>query len=61
MALPASKPKRTPDDRQSVAAYVATLTADLSALARQQGLHTLGYILDMARLEAETAAREVDP
>ena len=37
-----------------VANYVATLAADLAAMARQHGLDTLGYLLDMARLEAES-------
>jgi len=33
------------------------LTADLAALARKQKLDTLGYLLDMVRLEAESSAR----
>jgi hypothetical protein len=37
----------------AVAAYVAALTSDLAALARRHDLATLGYLLDMARLEAE--------
>jgi hypothetical protein len=32
------------------------LSADLAALARTNGLDTLGYLLEMARLEAENAA-----
>lgn len=41
--------------RTSVAAYVASITADLAALARRNGLDTLGCLLEMARLEAESA------
>ena len=48
-------------DRDEVAAYVAELTAELAEVARRSGLHTLGYLLDMARLEAENAARDLDP
>lgn len=44
-------------DRRSAAAYVAHLSANLAAISRQHGLETLGYLLDMARLEAE---REMD-
>jgi hypothetical protein len=44
-------------DKAATAAYVAALTADLAALARKQKLDTLGYLLDMVRLEAESSAR----
>jgi hypothetical protein len=44
-------------ERAAAANYVATLAADLAAVARQHGLETLGYILDMARLEAENESR----
>jgi hypothetical protein len=50
-----------PDDagaRIAVASYVATLSADLSTMARRNGLEALGYILEMARLEAESKARQ---
>ncbi|WP_309389734.1 hypothetical protein [Chelatococcus sambhunathii] len=43
--------------RSEVATYIASLTADLSEMSRRQGLSTLAYLLDMARLEAEGAAR----
>jgi hypothetical protein len=45
--------------RADAAAYIADLTAELATLARQHGLDALGYILDMARLEAENATRHV--
>jgi len=46
-----------PGSRAAVASYVATISADLAAMARRQGLETLGYLLEMARLEAESANR----
>jgi hypothetical protein len=45
-------------ERAAVARYVATLSADLAAMARRTGLDTLGYLLEMARLEAEIATRQ---
>jgi hypothetical protein len=45
----------TPD---SAAHYIATLTEELARLARRNGLDTLGYILEMARLEADQIAKE---
>ena len=47
-------------DRAAAANYVAELSAELASLARQHGLDALGYILDMARLEAENATRHVN-
>jgi hypothetical protein len=43
--------------RAAVASYVATLSADLATMARRTGLETLGYLLEMVRLEAESASR----
>ena len=40
--------------RTEVANYVATLSADLATMARRSGLDTLGYLLEMVRLEAES-------
>ena len=51
---------KDPGDRTAAAGYVAELSAELATLARQHGLDTLGYILDMARLEAENASRHVN-
>ena len=48
-----------PCDRAAAADYVAELSAELANLARQHGLDALGYILDMARLEALNATRHV--
>ena len=47
-------------DRAAAANYVADLSTELANLARQHGLDALGYILDMARLEAENATRHVN-
>jgi hypothetical protein len=46
-----------PSGRSAVASYVATMSADLASLARRTGLDTLGYLLEMVRLEAESASR----
>ena len=46
-----------PEHRAAVAAYVATLSAELSNMARRTGLDTLGYLLEIVRLEAENLAR----
>jgi len=51
-----SSTKSQADDRAAAAAYVAELSSDLAAIARRHGLDTLGYLLDMARLEAEAAS-----
>lgn len=49
------------NDPAAAANYVAELTASLAIVARKHGFDTLGYILDMARLEAESASRHVNP
>jgi hypothetical protein len=46
-----------PGGRTAVASYVATLSADLAVMARRTGLDTLGYLLEMVRLEAESTSR----
>jgi hypothetical protein len=43
--------------RSAVASYVASLSADLAGMARKTGLETLGYLLEMVRLEAESVTR----
>ena len=45
----------TPD---SAAQYIATLVQELALLARRNGLDTLSYILEMARLEADQVTKE---
>jgi len=44
-------------NRTAVANYVAPLSADLATMARRTGLDTLGYLLEMVRLEAESVTR----
>jgi len=46
--------------RAEAATYIADLTADLASMARRHGLGTLGYLLDMARMEAENLAQTDD-
>lgn len=50
----------SPGERTAVASYVATLSADLANMARSTGLETLGYLLEMVRLEAESSARQTN-
>lgn len=44
----------------AVANYVATMTAELSMLAHHHGFEALGFLLEMARLEAENAAQKLN-
>ena len=48
-------------DRDEVAAYMAELTGELALVARRHGFDTLAYLLEMARLEAESTARRPKP
>jgi hypothetical protein len=41
----------------SVALYIGAITDELGQLARANGLDALGYILDMARLEADEVSK----
>ena len=43
--------------RRAVARYIADLTRDLAMVARNHRLDMLGYILEMARLEAEASTK----
>lgn len=45
--------------RAEAAAYIAELTASLARMARKHDLAALGFILEMAQLEAENANRHV--
>jgi len=40
-------------NRADAAAYIADLAHSLALMARRNGFETLGYILDMAKMEAE--------
>jgi hypothetical protein len=46
--------------RADAADYIAAMTANLAKMARNHNLDALGYILDMARLEAENATRHMN-
>jgi len=46
--------------RTAVASYVASMSADLANMSRRSGLETLGYLLEMVRLEAESTSRQGD-
>ena len=46
-----------PETRASTATYIAELTEELAQLAKRHGLLSLGYILEMARLEAAEIAK----
>jgi hypothetical protein len=50
---------RISGESTAVASYVASLSADLATMARSTGLETLGYLLEMVRLEAESSARQI--
>jgi hypothetical protein len=41
----------------SAAHYIASMTGELAKLARRNGLDTLGYILEMAHIEADQIAK----
>ncbi len=41
-----------------IAAYIASLSAELGTLARKAGFNTLEYLLEMVRLEAENLRRQ---
>ena len=49
-----------PGNPAVAADYVAAMSGDLALLARRHGLETLGYLLDMARLEGESVSAQ-DP
>jgi len=48
------------DHPAAAASYLATMSAELSVIARQHRFDALSYILDMARLEAENANRHLN-
>ena len=48
---------KSPEERTEAAAYIATLSAELAVIARKNGMSTLGYLQDMAKLEAEQVVR----
>ncbi len=49
-----------PSEPAAVASYVAAMSAELSMLAHRHGFEALGFLLEMARLEAESAAHRLN-
>jgi len=47
-------------DPEQAAAYVAGITGELASLVRRHRLDTLGFLLDMVRLEAEEATQRAE-
>jgi hypothetical protein len=47
-------------DREEAAAYLAELSRDMALIARSHGFDALGFILEMAHLEAENTVRHVN-
>lgn len=43
------------NEKTAAAAYIADLSGGLAQIARSHGFNTLGYLLDMAKLEAENS------
>jgi hypothetical protein len=44
-------------NRADAADHIGSMATELAQLARRHGFDALGYLLDMARLEAETLTR----
>jgi hypothetical protein len=53
----ADHPSAHDDSAREAAAYIAALSGDLAAIARTHGFDALGYLLDMAKLEADNITR----
>jgi hypothetical protein len=47
-------------DRAAAATYLAAIIGGLAELAHRHDFETLAYILDMARLEAESTVQRLD-
>ena len=57
LRIPTPPTDQTGHPRTAAASYIAALVRELAELAREEGLDALGYILDMARIEAENVLR----
>lgn len=55
-ALPSLSPNDPEGDDAAVARYIASMSRDLARMARHNGFQTLGYLLEIAQLEAEQTA-----
>ena len=47
-----------PSDPAHVASYIEEMTAELVPLAQRVGMDFLAYLLELARMEAQTRANE---
>ena len=45
-------------DSAEAARYLAATAADMARIAKHHGFETLGYLLDMAHMEADEIGRE---
>jgi hypothetical protein len=57
VAMIPEKPGPRSAKPNDVLAYIAAMAEELATLAKGQRLDALGYILDMARMEADLIAR----
>lgn len=55
--MPGAREDFNEDQAAEFAAYVASLTTELSRLARRHRLPTLAYLLEMSRMEARGIAQ----
>ena len=54
-------PEDFPADPHDLAIYMATMSASMAGIARQNGLDALAYLLELAHLEAETIRLQALP
>jgi hypothetical protein len=60
MRVASRKPEVADLNTVAAATYLGEMCASLADIARHHGMETLGYLLDMAREEAENNARPPD-
>jgi hypothetical protein len=56
--MPSSPDPSFLTDPHALGVYMATMTASMARIARQNGFDALGYLLELAHLEAETIRRQ---
>lgn len=56
--FPLPKPAAKDGGPGEAASYIAEAVAELAQLSRRHGLETLGYLLEMAQLEAGEIVRQ---
>jgi hypothetical protein len=50
-------PESPPGDRNAAASYIADLSSSLAVMARENGFNALGYLLELAHMEAQDIVR----